>query len=52
LFPQEQDFLDRLRDMISDPNPMVVANAVAALAEISEASNKDVFQINANMLQK
>ncbi len=32
--------------------PQVVANAVAALAEISEASNKDVFQINSNMLQK
>jgi AP-1 complex subunit beta-1 len=49
---EEQDFLERLRDMISDPNPMVVANAVAALAEISEASNKDVFQINSAMLQK
>jgi AP-1 complex subunit beta-1 len=49
---EEQDFLERLRDMISDPNPMVVANAVAALAEISEASGKDVFLINGAMLQK
>ena len=49
---EEQDFLERLRDMISDPNPMVVANAVAALAEISEASGKDVFLINGTMLQK
>ncbi len=38
--------------MISDPNPMVVANAVAALAEISENSGKDVLQINSTMLGK
>jgi AP-1 complex subunit beta-1 len=49
---EDQDFLERLRDMISDPNPMVVANSVAALAEISEASGKDFFQINSNMLFK
>jgi len=49
---EEQDFLERLRDMISDPNPMVVANAVAALAEISESSGKDCFHINSDMLNK
>jgi len=49
---EEQDFLEKLRDMISDPNPMVVANAVAALAEISESSNKDQFQISSSTLQK
>lgn len=30
----------------------VVANAVAALAEISESSSTDVFKINSAMLQK
>jgi AP-1 complex subunit beta-1 len=49
---EEQGFLDRLRDMISDPNPMVVANAVAALAEVSETSGKDQFQINKSRLDK
>jgi len=47
---EEQGFLDILRSMISDSNPMVIANAVAALAEIAETSHKDVFQINSEML--
>lgn len=33
-----QGFLDQLKDLLSDSNPMVVANAVAALSEINEAS--------------
>jgi len=49
---EEQGFLESLRNLISDPNPMVVANAVAALAEIAEASPRDVFSINAQMLSK
>lgn len=49
---EDQDFVERLRDLISDPNPMVVANAVAALSEISERSKRDVLQINAAMLSK
>jgi AP-1 complex subunit beta-1 len=49
---EEQGFIATLRELISDPNPMVVANAVAALSEISEASGSDVFKINAAMLQK
>ncbi|XP_074605239.1 adaptor protein complex 1/2, beta subunit [Brevipalpus obovatus] len=36
---EEQGFLDLLRDLISDSNPMVVANAVAALTEINETSS-------------
>eukprot|EP00455_Lapot_gusevi_P029271 TRINITY_DN3134_c0_g1_i9.p1 TRINITY_DN3134_c0_g1~~TRINITY_DN3134_c0_g1_i9.p1 ORF type:complete len:907 (+),score=438.83 TRINITY_DN3134_c0_g1_i9:97-2817(+) len=48
----EQGFIDTLRELISDNNPMVVANAVAALAEIAETSNTDVFKINSAMLQK
>lgn len=34
----KQGFLDQLKDLLSDSNPMVVANAVAALSEINEAS--------------
>ena len=49
---EEQGFLDQLREMVADPNPMVVANAVAALQEISEASAKDVFHIDNAMLGK
>ncbi|KAH6577738.1 hypothetical protein BASA62_000719 [Batrachochytrium salamandrivorans] len=42
-----------LQDMLSDRNPMVIANAVAALVEISEASvQKDVFIITDFLLQK
>lgn len=35
---EELGFLDTLRDLMSDPNPMVVANAVAAITEITETS--------------
>ncbi|XP_003384157.1 PREDICTED: AP-1 complex subunit beta-1-like [Amphimedon queenslandica] len=35
---EEQGFLDLLRELLSDSVPMVVANAVASLAEISETS--------------
>ncbi|KAL1895816.1 beta-adaptin [Ceratocystis pirilliformis] len=34
----ENGFLDMLKELISDPNPMVVANSVQALSEISETS--------------
>ena len=33
---QEQGFLDALKELLSDSNPMVVANAVAALSEIGK----------------
>lgn len=36
---EEQGFLDLLKDLLSDSNPMVVANAVAALSEINETSS-------------
>jgi vesicle coat complex subunit len=35
---EDQGFLDLLRDLLSDSNPMVVANAVASLTEISDTS--------------
>ncbi len=49
---EERGFLDTLRDLISDPNPVVVANAVAALTEISETSGKDVFKMSHGPLLK
>jgi len=34
----ENGFLETLQELIGDPNPMVVANSVTALAEINEAA--------------
>jgi len=48
----ERGFLETLHDLISDSNPSVVANGVAALSEIAETSGKDVMRINASVLQK
>eukprot|EP00897_Mesotaenium_endlicherianum_P006044 jgi/Mesen1/5468/ME000273S04692 len=42
---EDRGFLEILKDLISDSNPMVVANAVAALSEIQESSSKPVFDI-------
>lgn len=50
---EEQGFLDMLRDLISDSNPTVVANAIAALSEISEnGSQQHAFKITKSVLQK
>jgi AP-1 complex subunit beta-1 len=49
---EDRGFVDTLRDLISDANPTVVANAVSALSEIAETSNKDVMMVTANVLQK
>lgn len=49
---EDRGFVDILRDLISDANPTVVANAVSALSEISENSGKDVMMVTANVLQK
>lgn len=38
--------------MLSDANPMVVANAIASLQEIQELSGKEVLQINSHTLFK
>lgn len=38
--------------MLSDANPMVVANALAALQEIQEISGKEVLQITSHTLFK
>eukprot|EP00559_Dactyliosolen_fragilissimus_P001198 CAMPEP_0184864940 /NCGR_PEP_ID=MMETSP0580-20130426/16439_1 /TAXON_ID=1118495 /ORGANISM="Dactyliosolen fragilissimus" /LENGTH=932 /DNA_ID=CAMNT_0027363911 /DNA_START=40 /DNA_END=2838 /DNA_ORIENTATION=+ len=49
---QERGFLEVLHDLISDSNPSVVANGVAALSEIAETSGRDVMKISAGVLQK
>lgn len=48
----ESDAVALLQDLLADSNPMVVANAVAALAEITEVSGKNVFQITSQSLFK
>eukprot|EP00742_Colponemidia_sp_Colp-10_P000826 GILJ01000896.1.p1 GENE.GILJ01000896.1~~GILJ01000896.1.p1 ORF type:complete len:928 (+),score=203.16 GILJ01000896.1:51-2786(+) len=49
---QDQGFLEMLQDMLSDSNPMVVANSVAALMEISETSGRNWLNLNTGTLQK
>jgi AP-1 complex subunit beta-1 len=49
---EDRGFVDNLREMISDANPTVVANAVSALNEIAENAGKDVMLMTANVLQK
>eukprot|EP00249_Psilotum_nudum_P015475 c25346_g1_i2 orf=354-3071(+) len=49
---EDRGFLETLKDLISDSNPMVVANAVAALAEIQDSSSKLIFEITSHTLFK
>lgn len=49
---EDRGFLEALKDLISDNNPMVVANAVAALAEIQDHSSKPIFEITSHTLSK
>ncbi|MBA0854329.1 hypothetical protein Goshw_029178 [Gossypium schwendimanii] len=49
---EDRGFLESLKDLISDNNPMVVANAVAALAEIQEHSSRPIFEITSHTLSK
>ncbi|XP_952416.1 beta adaptin, putative [Theileria annulata] len=39
----QEGLLEVLQGMLSDPNPMVISNAVATLMEISELSNDNLF---------
>ena len=49
----ENGFLETLQELIGDPNPMVVANAVTALAEIVEAAPETrALQITPHTLKK
>jgi len=51
---EEQGFLDSLRELLGDSNPMVVANAVAALSEINEASStgQPLIEMNTATINK
>lgn len=49
---ESQGFLETLLGLLSDSNPTVVANAVAALTEIDEMSGKSLFEINSQNLSK
>ena len=51
---EDQGFLDQLKELISDSNPMVVANAVAALNEINEASSsgQPLMELNTSTINK
>jgi vesicle coat complex subunit len=49
---EDRGFLEALKDLISDNNPMVVANAVAALAEIQDSSVQPIFEITSHTLSK
>jgi len=49
---EEQNFIGTLRNMISDNNPMVVSNAVAALHELSMSAGRDFLKANKNTFSK
>lgn len=49
---EDRGFLDMLRNLLSDSNPMVVANAVAALVEINDGSPRPQFELNQQVLFK
>ncbi|KAL5069127.1 hypothetical protein RYX36_020014 [Vicia faba] len=45
-------FLESLKGLISNNNPTVVANVVAALAEIQDNSSRPIFEITSHTLSK
>lgn len=47
---EDRGFLDSLKELLSDSNPMVVANAVAALSEIAGDSNSAMAPQSINKL--
>ncbi|KAJ1944573.1 hypothetical protein GGF37_002126, partial [Kickxella alabastrina] len=49
---EEEKFLDMLKDLLADSNPSVVANAVAALTEISERSPHIKLKLNMKISNK
>jgi AP-1 complex subunit beta-1 len=49
----ENGLVTILQEMLTDKNPMVIANVVAAMAEINESPEiKDVFVMNTAVLTK
>jgi AP-1 complex subunit beta-1 len=49
---ESKGMLEKLAGMLSDSNPAVVANAVAALCEVQENTDKVIFKITASTLHK
>lgn len=49
---ERHGFVNMLRDLIADPNPTVVANAVASLTELSERSDTIVLRLNLTVASK
>lgn len=51
---EDQGFLDQLKELLSDSNPMVVANAVAALSEINESTStgQPLVELNGATISK
>ncbi|CAL8461997.1 g1528 [Coccomyxa elongata] len=49
---EDRGFLDLLKDLLADSNPMVVANAVAALADIRETSSHNLLVLTNQALFK
>lgn len=49
---ERENFVAMLRDLLADHNPTVVANAVAALVEISDRSSDITLRLNATVAGK
>ena len=49
---ERQGFIEMLRDLLADSNPTVVANAVAALTELSERSDAIILRLNYTVANK
>lgn len=49
---EKEGFVAMLRDLLADQNPTVVANAVAALVEISDKSDDISLRLNATVAGK
>ena len=45
-------FVEMLRDLLVDPNPTVVSNAVAALSEIGDKNDGVTFKLNFHIANK
>ncbi|KAG0801948.1 hypothetical protein G6F22_000747 [Rhizopus arrhizus] len=49
---ESEHFVNMLKDLLADPNPTVVASAVAALTEISERSDNIQLSLNHSVASK
>uniref|UniRef100_A0A7S1AGJ6 Beta-adaptin appendage C-terminal subdomain domain-containing protein n=1 Tax=Noctiluca scintillans TaxID=2966 RepID=A0A7S1AGJ6_NOCSC len=49
---EDQGFIEILRDMLGDANPMVVANAVASLCDISAGARRNYLKLDETTISK